>query len=186
MITIDACTVDEPTLASSGMVESACHRRDELSDPAFASTVGDVSENSAQHTAEIDPDDIDDEVSAEGQPILEIDALQKHFDVRSTGLLRRVIGRVDAVSDVSFDLHRGQILSLVGESGCGKSTTGRSILRLIEPDGGSVRFGSTAKTSWPSHCATCGDSGKGSRSSSKTPSHPSIRACGLVTSSPNL
>ncbi|KKX33135.1 ABC transporter ATP-binding protein [Rhizobium sp. LC145] len=74
---------------------------------------------------------------AKGKPILEVKNLTKRFDIHS-GLFGRLSGRVHAVEDVSFDLHAGETLSLVGESGCGKSTTGRAIMRLIEPDGGSV------------------------------------------------
>jgi oligopeptide transport system ATP-binding protein len=64
----------------------------------------------------------------------------KHFPV-SRGLIRRkVIGMVRAVEGVSFEIARGETLALVGESGCGKSTTGRLVLRLMDPTAGSVRF----------------------------------------------
>ncbi|MBW9115709.1 ABC transporter ATP-binding protein [Rhizobium cauense] len=71
------------------------------------------------------------------KPILEVKDLTKRFDIHS-GLFGRLSGRVHAVENVSFDLFAGETLSLVGESGCGKSTTGRAIMRLIEPDSGSV------------------------------------------------
>ena len=74
---------------------------------------------------------------AKGQPVLQVKNLTKHFDIHS-GLFGKLSGRVHAVENVSFDLHAGETLSLVGESGCGKSTTGRSIMRLIEPGSGSV------------------------------------------------
>ncbi len=70
-------------------------------------------------------------------PLVSVDALEVHFPVRS-GFLRRRTGAVRAVDGVSFDLHRGETLGLVGESGCGKSTTGMAMLRLIEPTAGSV------------------------------------------------
>ncbi len=70
-------------------------------------------------------------------PILEVKNLTTRFDIRS-GLLGRKSGAVHAVENVSFDLCEGETLSLVGESGCGKSTTGRSITRLVEPTAGSI------------------------------------------------
>ncbi len=74
---------------------------------------------------------------AAGRPVLEVRDLTTRFDIRS-GLFGRVAGRVHAVERVSFSLAAGETLALVGESGCGKSTTGRSILRLVEPLSGSV------------------------------------------------
>ena len=74
-----------------------------------------------------------------GRSILEVTNLVTRFPVRS-GIFGRVSGRVHAVEDVSFSLHAGETLALVGESGCGKSTIGRSILRLVEPSGGRVLF----------------------------------------------
>ncbi len=73
------------------------------------------------------------------EPLLRVQDLVKRFAVKG-GILRRTVGEVHAVSGVSFDLARGETLGLVGESGCGKSTTGRLILRLIEPTSGQVRF----------------------------------------------
>jgi peptide/nickel transport system ATP-binding protein/oligopeptide transport system ATP-binding protein len=78
-------------------------------------------------------------VSTPGAPIVEVRDLVKHFPVRA-GFLRRVRGQVHAVCGVSFDLWPGETLSLVGESGCGKSTTGRVVLRLLAATAGSVKF----------------------------------------------
>ncbi|MGW0227008.1 ABC transporter ATP-binding protein [Actinopolymorpha singaporensis] len=76
-------------------------------------------------------------------PLLEVRDLVKHFPVRSTGVVRRVVGQVQAVDGVSFTVGRGESLGLVGESGCGKSTTGRLITRLLDPTSGEVRFEGT-------------------------------------------
>ena len=72
-------------------------------------------------------------------PLLDVNDLQTHFPIRR-GLLRRTVGAVRAVDGVSFTIAKGKTLGLVGESGCGKTTVGRSILRLVEPTGGTVRF----------------------------------------------
>ena len=74
-----------------------------------------------------------------GEVILEVDNLVKHFPIR-TGLLRRQTGAVRAVDGISFDLKAGETLGLVGESGCGKSTSGRCLARLLDPTGGSISF----------------------------------------------
>ena len=77
---------------------------------------------------------------SERTPILEVTNLRKYFPVRSSGLIRRTIGQVQAVDGVSFEVPAGKALGLVGESGCGKSTTGRLITRLLDPTSGSIKF----------------------------------------------
>src|ERR671928_182362 len=73
------------------------------------------------------------------EPLLRVKNLKKYFPIRG-GLLSREVARVHAVDDVSFTMQPGETLGLVGESGCGKSTTGRTILRLIEPTAGEIWF----------------------------------------------
>ncbi|WP_261134516.1 ABC transporter ATP-binding protein [Bacillus sp. Marseille-Q3570] len=73
------------------------------------------------------------------QPLLEVKDLKKHFPITG-GVFGKQIGSVKAVDGVSFSVNEGETLGLVGESGCGKSTTGRMLLRLLEPTEGEVRF----------------------------------------------
>lgn len=78
-------------------------------------------------------------VADTADPLLSVKDLKVHFPVRK-GLLLRVVDHIKAVDGISFDVYRGQTLGLVGESGCGKTTAGRAILRLIEPNGGEVTY----------------------------------------------
>lgn len=73
------------------------------------------------------------------QPLLQVEGLTKHFPMQ-TGLFRKVVGHIRAVDNVSFSINEGETLGLVGESGCGKTTTGRMILRLIERTAGRMVF----------------------------------------------
>ncbi len=74
------------------------------------------------------------------QPLLEVRGLKKYFPVRR-GFFQRIVGWIKAVDGVSFDMEKGKTLALVGESGCGKSTVGKTLLKLIEPDDGRILYG---------------------------------------------
>jgi oligopeptide/dipeptide ABC transporter ATP-binding protein len=83
------------------------------------------------------------EADFSAKPILTVDNLQMYFPVKNSGLIRRTIGHVQAVDGVSFQVPTGGSLGLVGESGCGKSTTGRLITRLYKPTNGTIDFEGT-------------------------------------------
>ncbi|MFC4777380.1 ABC transporter ATP-binding protein [Paenibacillus sp. GCM10023252] len=78
-------------------------------------------------------------IAANEQLLLDVQELKVHFPIR-TGIIPKVTGHVKAVDGVSFQLNAGETLAIVGESGCGKSTTGRAVLQLIRPTGGEVLF----------------------------------------------
>jgi peptide/nickel transport system ATP-binding protein len=79
-----------------------------------------------------------DVATRNGAPMLEVTDLVKHFPIRTGVFFKRTIGYVKAVDGISLSVHKGQTVALVGESGCGKSTTARAVLRLIEPTSGKV------------------------------------------------
>src|SRR3954451_3522049 len=74
------------------------------------------------------------------EPVLTVENLRMYFPVKTSGVIRRTVGHVQAVDGVSFQVPAGGSLGLVGESGCGKSTTGRLIVRLLKPTGGTIDY----------------------------------------------
>ena len=112
-----------PALAAAPASEKACARAEDVVAPSTRSAEATQSDASAQK-----PD-----------VVLSVRELVTRFDVRK-GIFSRVRQRVHAVEHVSFDLHAGETLGLVGESGCGKTTTGRSLLQLAQPESGSIYF----------------------------------------------
>ena len=78
--------------------------------------------------------------TATGEPLIEVNNLTKHFPITQGILFQKLVGRVQAVEDVSFSIYPGETLGLVGESGCGKSTTARLVTKLIEPTAGQIKF----------------------------------------------
>ena len=77
-------------------------------------------------------------MSEQAKALLRVEGLKKYFSVKSKGLIKKEIGKLYAVDDVSFTLNEGETLGIVGESGCGKTTLGKTLIRLYEPTGGHV------------------------------------------------
>jgi len=140
-IVYERCLTEEPGLRATAGPDhfAACHRSAELAvsgtdlfAPAWADTGG----------AEVTPPPVRDEATgpeADGK-VLEVVNLVKHFPIHGGRLIRHQVGEAHAVCGISFDLNRGETLGLVGESGCGKSTTARAVLQLLPATSGSVRY----------------------------------------------
>jgi peptide/nickel transport system ATP-binding protein len=130
-VAIGRCTDEEPALlAVAPAHRCACHRSAELVAGAPLFATGD---QMSQQTAGRAP-------AANGQPVVGVTDLVKHYPITSGRLVRHRVGEAHAVCGVSLELRERETLGLVGESGCGKSTTARSILQLLPVTSGSVRF----------------------------------------------
>src|SRR5256884_8168016 len=79
-------------------------------------------------------------MTSSGEPLVEVRGLTKHFPITRGVIFQKQIGAVKAVDGVSFDVIKGETLGIVGETGCGKSTTARLLCRLMDPTGGTVNF----------------------------------------------
>jgi peptide/nickel transport system ATP-binding protein len=145
-ISYDRCITEEPPLAPVGLDHSAaCHRSAELAGtglelyaPTWADTTDAVAPPAT--TLRVGPAlEPGPNGTADGT-VVEVANLVKHFPTMGGGVIRRQVGEAHAVCGISFDLHQRETLGLVGESGCGKSTTARTVLQLLRATSGSVRY----------------------------------------------
>lgn len=90
----------------------------------------------------MEKNDTSNNSNGNGRYIVEVKNLKQYFPIKA-GLMQRVVGYVKAVDDISFKIERGKTMGLVGESGCGKTTVGKTLLRLLKPTGGHVIFDGT-------------------------------------------
>ncbi|MGE5137454.1 MAG: dipeptide ABC transporter ATP-binding protein [Gemmatimonadota bacterium] len=141
----ERCEQEEPALAAAGPGHyAACHRSAE----AAATGTGLFAPTSADAVdAAVTPDSgtagravTEAAAAGSGQPVLQVDGLVKHFPIRGGKVVRHQVGEAHAVCGVSFELRARETLGLVGESGCGKSTTARTVLQLLQASAGSVRY----------------------------------------------
>ncbi|WP_439576433.1 ABC transporter ATP-binding protein [Elioraea sp.] len=124
----DRCRAEEPALRACGPAHlSACHFADEVPAPSVVREP-DAAERTLPN------------LQRDTEPLLSVEDLQVHFPIRA-GILRRRVGWLRAVDGVSLAVHEGETVGLVGESGCGKTTTGRAIMGLVKATGGRIRFG---------------------------------------------
>jgi peptide/nickel transport system ATP-binding protein len=144
-VVYDRCLAEEPALLDlAAGHKTACHRSAGLAPgaPIFAPTWvdtgnGDGNEHLPERGVRAGPLHVP---GVAGRPVIGVTRLVKHYPVRRGNLVRRQVGEVHAVCGVSLELNPRETLGLVGESGCGKSTTARTILQLLRATSGSVRF----------------------------------------------
>ena len=152
-IAYQLCLTEEPALTGVGPDHAtACHRSAELTPgdtglfaPSWADTESEGSD-AALVSTEVSADGNGTQAVAANGALIEVHNLVKHFPIRGGGLIRHTVGEAHAVCGVSFDLAEGETLGLVGESGCGKSTTARTVLQLLPATSGSVRYQGTELT----------------------------------------
>jgi len=152
-IAYQRCLQEEPALLEvSPNHATACHRSAELTAgdtglfaPSWADT--ETADPAAALVAtEVSGDGDGTQPAAANRTLMEVHDLVKHFPIRGGKLIRHTVGNAHAVCGVSFDLAEGETLGLVGESGCGKSTTARTVLQLLPATSGSVRYRDTELT----------------------------------------
>ena len=177
-VSISVCETVEPTLepTAGGGRRAACHRSEEI-------------ELGLIHGAPVFPlpaiATAREEVPREQRPaVLEVDDLAKRYPLTKGVVLRRRIGTITAVDGISFDIREGEALGLVGESGCGKTTTIMQILEMEPPEQGTV-IAARPATSPPSTGPAASSSGATSRWSSRTRWPRSTPGCRSATSSPS-
>jgi peptide/nickel transport system ATP-binding protein len=143
----DVCRTEIPALVPKGSGVghlAACHHSDEVTrDAELAAEARAASASVAGPVSVLAPDDrlvAPAAGAVDRAPLLEVEGLTKHFPITTGIVFKHAAGHVRAVDGISFTVAAGETLALVGESGCGKSTTARAVLRLLEPTSGSVRF----------------------------------------------